>query len=333
MVHALPALTDAQRALPELRCDWVVEEAFAEIPGWHPTVERVIPVSLRRWRKHPWRAWRSGEWGGFREELREHYYDVVLDAQGLLKSALLSLQAHGLRHGLDKNSAREPLAARFYQYRHSVPRGEHAITRLRRLFAAALNYAAPLDEPLDYGLPRGVQTTLMSPRPTLIFFHGTTWETKHWPEAYWAELALLAARTGFQVRLPWGNEAEKQRAARLAKQHSLIIQMPATTLAGMAAELSSAVAVVGVDTGLVHLAAALGVPALSLYGSTEPGLTGSLGPGQQHLQADFPCAPCFRRHCDYAGTSAVQPACYATLPPSLVWERLLNLIAAHKNTP
>ena len=115
VIHTLPALTDAARAIPGIRFDWVVEEGFAEIPAWHPAVDAVIPVAIRRWRKKPLQAVRSGEWSNFKRRLRETQYDLVIDAQGLLKSAWLTRYARAEVVGLDKSSAREPLAARFYQ--------------------------------------------------------------------------------------------------------------------------------------------------------------------------------------------------------------------------
>jgi heptosyltransferase-1 len=115
VIHALPALTDAMRAIPGIRFDWVVEEAFQEIPAWHPAVDRVIPVALRRWRKKPLKALISGEWRRFKRALRERQYDLVLDSQGLMKSAWLAQKARGPRAGFDKKSAREPLASWFYQ--------------------------------------------------------------------------------------------------------------------------------------------------------------------------------------------------------------------------
>ena len=90
VIHTLPALTDAQRAIPGIQFDWVVEEGFAEIPAWHPAVAQVIPVAIRRWRKHPLQTLRSGEWRRFKARLRETHYDLVIDAQGLLKSAWLT---------------------------------------------------------------------------------------------------------------------------------------------------------------------------------------------------------------------------------------------------
>ena len=144
VIHTLPALTDAARAIPGIRFDWVVEEGFAEIPAWHPAVSQVITVAIRRWRKHPLKTLRSGEWSRFKQRLRESHYDLVIDAQGLLKSAWLTRYVKTPVAGLDSNSAREPIAARFYDRPYSVPRGQHALERTRQLFGQALGYSLSL---------------------------------------------------------------------------------------------------------------------------------------------------------------------------------------------
>ena len=205
VVHTLPALTDAQRALPGIQFDWVVE-GFAEIPAWHPAVAQVIPVAIRRWRKHPLQALRKGEWQRFKARLREGRYDLVIDAQGLLKSAWLTRYVKAPVAGLDRESAREPIAARFYDRCYAVPRDQHALERVRQLFAQALAYPLPQDV-ADYGLDRE-QMAAPSDQPYLLFLHGTTWPSKHWPEAYWRELAERMSDFGWAIRLPWGNAEE-----------------------------------------------------------------------------------------------------------------------------
>src|SRR5690606_34187458 len=120
VIHTLPALTDAARALPGARFDWVAEENFAEIPAWHPAVDTVIPVALRRWRRAPLKAWRSGEWRAMKQAIAASPADVVIDAQELIKSALLTRYASAPVHGLDRASVREPFAARFYDSPHTV---------------------------------------------------------------------------------------------------------------------------------------------------------------------------------------------------------------------
>jgi len=323
VLHTLPAVTDASRALPGMRFDWVVEEAFAEVPAWHAAVDEVIPVALRRWRHHPVQAFRRGEPQAAVRRIRQQSYPQVIDAQGLLKSAVLSRFARGARAGLDRNSAREALAARAYDQRIAIARGQHAVVRVRQLFAAALGYPPPLTLP-DYGIKSRFPA---APRqPCLVFLHGTTWPTKHWPEAYWLDLARRAAATGLAIKLPWGNEEEHRRAGRIAAVSDAAEVLPAMTLSELAAVIAAARAVVGVDTGLVHLAAALGTPCITLYGSTDPGLIGTLGEEQVRLSADFPCAPCQQRHCSYTGTAEVVPACYASLNPDRVWRQLNELV-------
>ncbi|WP_312244618.1 lipopolysaccharide heptosyltransferase I [Stutzerimonas nitrititolerans] len=298
VVHTLPALTDAQRAKPGIQFDWVVEEGFAEIPAWHPAVAQVIPVAIRRWRKNLWQTLRSGEWRRFKARLRETRYDLVIDAQGLLKSAWLTRYVKAPVAGLDRDSAREPLASRFYDRRYAVPRDQHALERVRQLFAQALGYELPQGIG-DYGLDR-TQLATSGEEPYLLFLHGTTWPSKHWPEAYWRELAERMSAFGWAIRLPWGNAVEKARAERIAEGIAGASVLPRLNLGGVAKVVAGARACVAVDTGLGHLAAALDVPSISLYGPTLPGRVGAYGRSQVHLCASGPDAgkgdrvkPCF----------------------------------------
>ena len=338
VIHALPALTDAARAIPGITFDWVVEEGFAEIPTWHPAVGRVIPVAIRRWRKNIWQTIKSGEWRRFKQSLRAEKYDLVIDAQGLVKSAWLTRYVNAPVAGLDKNSAREPLASRFYQRRLAVARGQHAVERLRQLFAVALGYDLPKGLG-DYGLDVERLIELPRNKPYVLFLHGTTWDTKHWPELYWRDLALRMADKGVEVRLPWGNPAEKARAERIANGLSNAVVLPKLNLAGVARVLASASACVAVDTGLGHLAAALDVPTISLFGPTNPGLTGAYGKVQIHLASDFPCAPCLQKKCTYQPTAQDQqrfdlksewPLCFTRLNPERVASRLSTLLLAEE---
>jgi heptosyltransferase-1 len=298
VIHTLPALTDAQRAIPGIQFDWVVEEGFAEIPAWHPAVAQVIPVAIRRWRKHPLQTLRTGEWRRFKARLRETRYDLVIDAQGLLKSAWLTRYVKAPVAGFDRDSIREPLASRFYDRCYAVPRDQHALERVRQLFAQALGYSIP-EMIADYGLDRG-QLATPGEQPYLLFLHGTTWPSKHWPEAYWRQLAERMSEFGWAIRLPWGNAEEKARAERIAQGLPSASVLPRLNLGGVAKVVAGARACVAVDTGLGHLAAALDVPSISLYGPTLPGRVGAYGRSQVHLCAPGPNAgkgdrhkPCF----------------------------------------
>lgn len=326
VIHTLPALTDALSYDPTLTCDWVVEEAFAEVPSWHPAVMRVLPVALRRWRKHPLQIWKNGEWQAFKNALQTTDYDKIIDAQGLIKSAFLSCQTTGIRYGFDRESAREGLASLVYQHKLNIAQDIHAVTRIRRLFAAVLDYPLP-DTPPDYGIIPHFRVSHNTTLPSILLLHGTTWETKHYPEPYWAELTDYMVSAGYEVRIPWGNPAEKQRAESLAVRHpAQIAVIPKGGLYNLALELLHTRAVVGVDTGLAHLAAALKIPSVTLYGATNAAKTGTFGENQLHLQAAYHCSPCLKKHCGHHETLAVMPPCYRSLPPSKVWQTLQSLL-------
>lgn len=342
VVHTLPALTDAAQAIPGLRADWVVEEGFAEIPAWHASVDRVIPVAIRRWRKQWLSTARGGELGKFAADLRRQHYDVVIDAQGLVKSAIITRIARGKRSGLDKNSIKEPFASHFYQQKVAVPRSEHAVQRVRQLFAAVLGYQYN-EQQIDYGIG-AAKTADDTTMPMLMFMHGTTWDSKHWPLEYWKKLAALATAAGYQVRLPWGNLAEQERAHFIAEGISQAEVLPRLSLSGLAQQLRQCQGVVAVDTGLGHLAAALGIPTVSIYGATNPFLSGTFGYNQLQLKSDIACAPCMRRDCRYNGQPLmdssesgemfeVSPACYRSSPPEEVLSHLQRMIRQSVTLP
>jgi heptosyltransferase-1 len=332
IIHTLPALTDACRALPGITFDWVVEENFAEIPSWHPAVNKVIPIAWRRWRKHKlaWQTYR--EFLAFKQNLQATQYDLIIDAQGLIKSAFFAYLARGKRVGFDQRSARESLAAKIYTQGYSVLPGEHAITRLRKLFSLALNYQLPVSIP-EYGIDRSQFSDQSSDKPYCIFLHGTTWKTKHWPETHWIALAQKISAAGVNIRLPWGSTSEHERALRIAAAVGEAVEvLPRLSLRQLAEVLAASKAIVAVDTGLGHLAAALDVPTISLYGPTNAVLTGALGRSQIHLTAQFPCVPCLSKECLYLASSPLKspsplyPACFTALDADLVWARLSSLL-------
>ncbi len=274
VVHQLPAVSDAARRFPDATIDWVVEEAFAEIPAMHRAVRRVIPVATRRWRKAPWRAAVWSEVGRFRAAMREQAYDLVIDTQSLLKSALIASAAQGTSHGLDRASAREPIAARFYDVVHAVPKALHAVERNRRLTAAALQY--PLEGPADYGL----SAARADSAPYAVFLTMTSRDDKLWPEPSWT---ALGRALGMKVLLPWGSEAERARAARIAEGIGDAEVLPRMGLAALGERLAGAQCVIGLDTGLTHVAAALGARTLGLYCGSDPALTGLHAPAARNL--------------------------------------------------
>ena len=325
LIHTLPALTDASRAIPSITFDWVVEQPFAAIPSWHSSVDKTIPVALRRWRKGVLRTSTRTGLKALREELNQHQYDLILDAQGLVKSAFLTYFAKGVRAGLDFKSARESLASFAYQKKYKVNFYQHAVHRMRSLFALALGYPLPSTS-ADFGLQKETFSPVIDDEKYLVFLFGTTWSSKQWPETYWAQLADLAGAAGYRIKISGYHADEIEQAKRIAEKSSFVDILPGLNIQSMAGLLSGAKGVVAVDTGFAHLAAALDLPTVSIYGATNPLYTGAIGKTSIQLATDFSCSPCLNRVCKYKQASVVTPACYTTQRPEKVWNMLQSLV-------
>ena len=286
VLHTLPALTDAQNALPDITFDWVVEENFAEIPRWHGAVKRVIPIALRRWRKQPFSTNTQQAWKRYRTLLQENQYDAVIDAQGLVKSAFFATRlAQGTKYGYNRQCAREPLASFFYDHRFYVAYQQHAVERIRQLFSLSLGYELP-QTPGDYGIARHFTNHAIE-KPYIVFIHATTRADKHWLEDEWKKTAeKLTALFDVEIRFPWGNEQEHQRAQRITNGLDKTTVLPKLTLTELADQIANAKAVISVDTGLAHLTAALDKPNITLYGATDPKLIGTYGKNQIYIKRE-----------------------------------------------
>lgn len=273
IVHALALAADVRAARPELAIDWVAEESFAPLVSLHRGIRRVIPVAMRRWRHALFARATWREFAAFRAELRCDEYVAVLDLQEQVKGALLAHMARGVRHGPDRQSIREPVATLAHDIHHRVDPHQHLVDRCRQLAAAALGYSCEGPPRFDFALP-ALAAGIVPESPYAVCAHATSRDEKLWPETHWRTLIGALAARGYAVLLPWGNTMERARAERLAEGFAdarIPSLMPLATLATL---LARAALVVGVDTGLVHLAAATGAPTVSLFTATDPKLAG-----------------------------------------------------------
>lgn len=336
ILHLFPAISDLRRHFPDAEIHWLVEPAFAEVAGWHSAVDKVITVPLRAHKKIWWKI--PALLNKLRQQLQAENYDIVLDAQGLLKSAFLARLAGVAVFGFAVGSARESLAARFYQKTAKVPEGLHVIEKNRQLVAAI--FAADINQAADYGLDEfrreRMQAELsgtlknITDQPYVVLLHGTTWNSKYWPEASWEELIHLLAQQGWRCMLPWGNEIERERAHRLQAaggEHAQVL--PKLSLTELMDVLLHARAFVSVETGIGHLAAALDIPGVMLHGPTDPGYSGILGKACRHITSGIYCSPCFKRDCPRLQTAQEIPPCQREIRPLQVYRQCLELIASN----
>jgi heptosyltransferase-1 len=305
IVHNLPVIADIRRERPAFVIDWVVEEAYADLVRMTRGITRVIPIALRRWRRQGGGATARAERREFVKQLHAEKYDVVLDTQGLLKSALVARRArlnpHGERVGFSLGLAREPLARLFYDRGYAVDPRLHAIERMRALAAATFGYAdkdlglprfeldvpvahfdwlphrAAVASPAANGDARDMDHAADHAAPYAVLLHATARAEKAWPVERWVALIRLLCTEGIVPVLPWGSAAERAAAELLASRaadaptaHGEVssVVAAAMSLPEAAALLAHARVVVGVDTGLLHIAAALDAPTVGLFGAT-----------------------------------------------------------------
>ena len=276
VIHHMPALTEARARLPNHRFAWVVEEAFAPLVRLHPAASAVISVASRRWRKS-WPGpslWR--EVAGFSQVLRSQRYDAVVDTQGLIRSAMIARIARGCRHGYDSNSIRERAASLLYDVKHGVSRDQHAIARNRILTGLSLGYAP--EGPPDFGLDRAALSD-RSPERYAVLLHATARREKEWPVDCWIELGRSLGARGMRLVLPFGNARESERSRLIATALPEASVPEIQPLDSVARMIAGASLVVGVDTGLLHLASALSVPLVAIFVGSEPALTAPVGQG------------------------------------------------------
>jgi heptosyltransferase-1 len=275
VIHHMPAVTEARKHRPGVRFTWLVEEAFAPLVALHPAVREVIPVAWRRWRKSLYSPATLAEIAGSLRAIRSAAYDDIVDSQGLLRSAVIARVARGRRHGYDRSSIREPLASAFYDIRHCVSRALHAVERNRILSGLALGYE-PKGAP-DFGLDRA---RLASPgQRYAILLHATARPEKEWPLENWIALGNVLGRDGLELVLPWGTPSERARSEAIAAALPRARVPDRAPLDAVACLIAGAQFVVGVDTGLLHLAAALGLPLVAIFAGSKPSLTGPVGSG------------------------------------------------------
>ncbi len=286
IVHTFPAVSDIRRERPENVIHWAVEEAYVPLAALHPAVDHIIALALRRWRPQIFRPATWQEMREARRQLSESDYDLILDTQGLVKSLAVAQIARRatrrrghacLLHGFGFRTISERLAAWGYDVHHEFHPEDHKITRYRSVAAQALGYTATAT--IDYGLTRPPRPDFAPEGAYAVLLHATARAAKLWSEASWNAVAQALGANGLTCVLPWGNPEEQARAQRIAAAAPPARVAPAMSIPEAAGLLAHARVVVGVDTGLMHLAAAYATPAVGVFCDSAPLDARPLGPG------------------------------------------------------
>ena len=295
VVHTLPAAMDIQANFPDAQIDWVVEPSFAPIIKACSAVHRVIACDLRYWRKNIWAPETRIQWRAFLTELQQQRYDAIIDLQGLTKSALVTwlarTSAKGKRYAMANatdGSAYERPTRWVADVAIDLEQHTHAMTRGRVVCASALKYEVP--SILGYGL--NIEQSIHNGKKTVVFVHGTSRADKEWPLANWHELGLRLSNAGYQIVLPHGNEEERLRSVAMAEMIPKAIVWPRMTIDKLMQAMSSTAGVIGVDSGLSHIAVALNLPHVQIYNFATAWRTGPVGKANEKIRqqsvVDFP---------------------------------------------
>jgi heptosyltransferase I len=274
VIHHMPAVTDTRRACPDAHIAWVVEAPYAPLVALHPGVDEILPVATRRWRQSWYKPETIAEIRNALSAMRSRRYEIAIDTQGLMRSAILTQVIRGKRHGYDRDSIRERAATFFYDVKHAVPRTLHAIDRNRALTGAALGYTP--QGALDFGLRPQASA---HPRDYAVLLHGSAGLRKEWSDENWLFVGRALAAAGVRAVLPWGSLRERERAERLAAQLPRAEARGGEGLGAVAQMIAGARLVIGLDTGLLHLAAAYAVPLIGVFVASDPTLTAPRGTG------------------------------------------------------
>jgi heptosyltransferase-1 len=271
VLHNMPIVADILTHYPDAKIDWVVEEAYVDLVKLNPAVHKIIPFGLRRWRKNLFSPSVYKEIAAFKKTLQSTTYDVILDTQGLLKSgAIMGLAHGGVKVGLanaTEGSGFETTSRIFHTMSVPVEKFTHAVLRGRQVAARALGYLDKIDNmPTDFGLTiPDLQPDWLPQTDYAVFFYGTAGASKKWPAHDWITLGKHINRLGYPILLAWGNSTEMLEAEQLAAHSSNVQVLPKLSMMEAIVLAQRAALVVGVDTGLTHIAAAFYRPTIEIY--------------------------------------------------------------------
>lgn len=338
IIHALPVLDYLHQVVPGIVIDWAVEEQFRDLLEGNPLLSGLHIVRTRNWRKQPLSVDTIREVSALRQALLRARYDIAFDIQGNLKSGIIAwLSGARERIGFGSDHLQESLNALFTSRRiRQRPEDDHAGGRYLRIVSAPFDrdyqgmelsariYTGAAEDAAAEAVVKGCGS-----RPVILFHGGTTWQTKFWSEEGWIELGRRIC-SGFPsagILLSWGNEAERLAAGRVAaaigSRARLLERYP---LKGITAILKKVDLVIGGDTGLIHLAAAVGTPTVSYYRASDGSVSGPRGTRHVIVQSPLACTRCQQTAC------REDAKCRASITPEAIYAGVEKIMMANQDS-
>ena len=285
LIHALPALTEAKDHINNITFDWVVDKSFSSVPKWHPNVKNTIETNHREWKLNLFSSKSRDEMKKVINTIDSTEYDLIIDMQNNIKSALLSFMCKSSVVGLDAKSVREYPAHFAYKNKIRVPKDMHAVERQKQQLASALGYETNISN-RDYGISK---TNFKKPKQFnfgkyAVCVQNASWITKQWPIESWKELLkTLEQKDLFNLLFPSGSQSELDRASEICSVSEKAYALEVLSLDEVAFLIDNSKFTLCSDTGLAHVSAMVGTPSLTLYGPTDTRLIGTYGNNQNHF--------------------------------------------------
>ncbi len=337
LIQCLPAITDAKSQHPNISFDWLIDKNFAEVASWHPAINQIIVSNHRAWKKDLKRFFINSELRSFLKKLRATKYDLVIDAQSNLKSAIFTMLTRGKKFGLDVQSVHEYGAHFAYHQRIKISKYQHHITRVRKIFAQALDYKLPKTQAnydiQNYNFPA---PNINLPEKFFFLAPNASRTNKQWPNYRWQQLIKLLNSNypDYTIVIPWQSEKERNNIAEMIVATSNTLLLPPCSISEKAYVIQRAKTVISTDTGLAHLTAALDKPNITLYGPTLPKLCATVGKNQVHITANSPlCAPCLRKRCSLQDRKDDNAACMESITAGQIYAEICKLLPVEFTEP
>jgi heptosyltransferase-1 len=268
IIHAMVALEFIKKFHPDIRIDWVVESSFAPILQDNPNIDTILPLNLKAIKRNKVEIFNQIK---LAKNYAKNNYDLVIDAQGLLKSAVTAKLLGKKIAGFSKDSIREKIASYFYDIKVNISYAANTIDRNAKVLSEPLGFSISKEDILNkspflfYKESQKVDNLIRHDKKNIVFVIGSTWESRNYPKEKFVEIANELKEN---ILVCWGNEEEYEKAKYIEQNSPYAIATPKLNLNELKALIAKSDLVIGNDTGPTHMAWGLNRPSITIFGPT-----------------------------------------------------------------